>query len=308
MPLDPQVQEFLDTFNKMPIPPLHTIDPKLIRSMEGKMAEQRQSTPVHEVTDIQMELADRTINVRKYTPHEQPIHPAIVFYHGGGWVLGSLDSHDELCRRLSVAAGAIVIAVEYRLAPENPYPAAVWDAYDALCYIAEHAAEWGVDNQAIAVAGDSAGGNLAAVVCLIAKDKGAPSIKGQLLIYPSTGKGENTDSYRENGQGYMLTAETMTWFRQSYFSKGENQDQPYASPLLYSDLSGLPPAIIITAQYDPLRDDGAQYADSLQQAGNIVEYQNEEGMIHGFLSMLQFDRSGEVLQEAGEKIRHILLS
>ncbi|WP_411346949.1 alpha/beta hydrolase [Paenibacillus sp. WLX2291] len=308
MPLDPQVQEFLDTFNKMPIPPLHTIDPKLIRSMEGEMAEQRQSTPVHEVTDIQMELADRTINVRKYTPYEQPIHPAIVFYHGGGWVLGSLDSHDELCRRLSVAAGAVVIAVEYRLAPENPYPAAVWDAYNALCYIAEHAAEWGVDKQAIAVAGDSAGGNLAAVVCLIAKDKGAPSIKGQLLIYPSTGKGENTDSYRENGQGYMLTAETMTWFRQSYFSKGENQDQPYASPLLYSDLSGLPPAIIITAQYDPLRDDGAQYADSLQQAGNTVEYQNEEGMIHGFLSMLQFDRSGEVLQEAGEKIRHILLS
>ncbi len=307
MALDPQVQEMVDNFNRLQIPPIHKIHPKMIRIIEARMARKQVThpTPLYDVKKEKIKLPHRKIKLRIYTPTANESgtpQPAIVFYHGGGWVIGSLDSHDELCRRIAVGSGCCVIAVDYRLAPEHPFPAAMQDAYDAFNYIVEHAEHWQLDPSRIAVAGDSAGGNLATVVCLAAKDHRTTMPAAQLLFYPSTGKGEGTLSYEENGQGYILTAEMMSWFEQSYFKGQENAKEPYASPLLATDLTGMPPALIITAQYDPLRDQGAQYAERLKESGNEVHYECYDGMIHGFVSQLQLQRSDEAVRKASQQI------
>jgi len=307
MALDPKVQEMVDNFNRLKIPPIHRIHPKMIRIIEARMARKQvtEPTPLHQVQKEKIKLPGRKLKLRVYTPtavEPGTLQPVIVFYHGGGWVIGSLDSHDELCRRLALESNCCVIAVDYRLAPEHPFPAAMQDAYDAFNYIAEHAHDWQIDTSRLAIAGDSAGGNLATVVCLAAKDNGTTMPAAQLLFYPSTGKGEGTLSYEENGQGYILTAEMMSWFEKSYFKGEENAKEPYASPLLATDLSGMPPAMIITAQYDPLRDQGAQYAERLKESGNQVHYECYSGMIHGFASQLHLDRSIEAIRKAGQQI------
>ncbi|WP_322922328.1 alpha/beta hydrolase [Paenibacillus campi] len=307
MALDPEVQTMVDNFNRLRIPPMHTIHPKMMRIIEARMARKQvpHPTALYNVNKAKIKLPQRKLKLRIYTPTEvEPgtLQPAIVFYHGGGWVIGSLDSHDELCRRLALQSGCCVIAVDYRLAPEHPFPAAMQDAYDAFHYIVQHAEQWQLDASRIAVAGDSAGGNLATVVCLAAKDHHTVMPAAQLLFYPSTGKGEGTPSYTENGEGYILTAEMMSWFEQSYFTEAENTKQPYASPLLATDLSGMPPAIIITAQYDPLRDQGAQYAERLKESGNEVHYECYDGMIHGFASQLQLRRSVAAVRKASQQI------
>jgi acetyl esterase/lipase len=209
-----------------------------------------------------------------------------MFFHGGGFVICNLDTHDRLCRSLANASGCAVVSVDYRLAPEHKFPAAVEDAYSATRYVAEHAAEFGIDPNRIAVGGDSAGANLATVVALMARDRGGPALKFQLLIYPVTDFTDHaTESEREYGKGYFLDEEVMDWFADQYFAPETDRHLPYASPLKASDLRGLPPAFVITGECDPLRDQGEAYADKMRSAGVPVVLKRYEGMIHPFLSL-----------------------
>jgi acetyl esterase len=225
------------------------------------------------------------IPVRIYTPYGQGPFPSLVYYHGGGWVVGDLDGADVPCRLLTNRANCVVVSVDYRLAPEHKFPAAVEDAYAAAKWVVENAPSIQVDPARVAVGGDSAGGNLAAVVALMARDRGGPSLLYQMLIYPVTHHAYNTDSYRENAEGYFLTKDMMVWFWNHYLRDEQDGKNPYASPLLADNLSGLPPALVITAEYDPLRDEGEAYAERLKAAGIPVEVTRYNGMIHGFFWM-----------------------
>lgn len=243
--------------------------------------------PMRRAENLALDLPGRSVNARLYVPKgaaETP--PLILFFHGGGWVLGSLDTHDATCRELAEDSGAAVLSIEYRLAPEARYPAAAEDCYDATCWAREHAADLGVDGTRLAVAGDSAGGNLAAAVSLMARDRGGPALRHQLLIYPVTDADFTTPSYTANGSGaYFLSTSAMRWFWQHYLGETAPPDAPLARVLHTADLSGLPPATVITAQYDPLRDEGDAYAQRLSQAGVATDHHIAPGMIHGFFGM-----------------------
>ncbi|WP_254634989.1 alpha/beta hydrolase [Paenibacillus sp. GbtcB18] len=227
--------------------------------------------------------------VRIYTPEGLGPWPAFVFFHGGGFVVGDLESHDSICGNLANSVHARVISVDYRLAPEHKFPAAVDDAYDALQWIASHPDEFGIDPARIAVGGDSAGGTLAAVSCIKSKEAVGPEIVYQLLCYPAAGfLEEDPASLRENKEGYLLTVGMMEWFSKQYLNTEEEIRNPYTYPIHYKDVSGLPPAMIVTAQYDPLRDSGKAYADKLIRAGVEVTYKNYETLIHGFANFHKF--------------------
>jgi acetyl esterase len=220
-----------------------------------------------------------------YRPVRKGTLPALIYFHGGGFVLGDLDTHDRQCRSLSNASGCAVIAVDYRLAPEHKYPAAVEDAYAATQHIAGRAADFGLDPHRIAVGGDSAGGNLATVVSLLARDRGRPQLQFQLLIYPLVDFYDKSPSLQQyiNEHLVFVTPESMDWFAESYLPSRESGFEPSASPMNATDLRGLPPAMIISAECDPLRDQGEAYARKLQAAGVPVELKRYEGMIHPFL-------------------------
>ena len=211
--------------------------------------------------------------------------PVIVYFHGGGWVIGDLESHDTVCRELAARSGATLISVDYRLAPENVFPAAVEDAIAATRWVSENAATLGVDADRLAVAGDSAGGNLAAVVALAARDAGAPKIAFQALLYPVTDFDLTRKSYEENGMNPPVKTTTMAWFRDHYLTRPEDQKDWRAAPLQAADLANLAPAYVLTAGYDPLRDEGKAYADALAAAGTPCTYSCYDGQIHGFLNM-----------------------
>ncbi len=202
----------------------------------------------------------------------------------GGWVIGDLETHDSTCRQLAIGADCTVVSVDYRLAPEHPFPAAIDDCYEATQWVANNADSLGIDVNKLALAGESAGGNLSACVCIKAKDEDGPGICLQLLIYPVTDARMNTESYESNREGYMLTKDGMEWFWQHYTS-GNQMDNPLASPMLAADLSGVPTACIITAEYDPLRDEGEAYGEALKAAGVATEVVRYDGMIHDFLPM-----------------------
>ncbi len=201
----------------------------------------------------------REIPVRIYWPMENEPLGAVVFFHGGGWVICDLDSHDGLCRSMANAVGCVAVSVDYRLAPEHKFPAAAEDCYAATKWVVENGPTLGVHSERIAVCGDSAGGNLAAAVTLMARDLGEPPLVFQAMVYPVTDHSFGTPSYRENGEGYFLTEAAMRWFWTQYLPEGEDGGQAYASPLRAADLGGLPPALIVTAEYDPLRDEGEAY-------------------------------------------------
>jgi acetyl esterase len=239
------------------------------------------------------------IPVRVYTPNGTAPFPLLVYFHGGGWVLGGIDTHDGTCRSLANGAGCVVVSVDYRLAPEHRYPAAAEDCCAATQWAAAHAAELGADARRVAVGGDSAGGNLAAVVALMARDRGGPALVLQLLIYPATDARFDTASYRDNADGYLLTAADMRWFWDHYLGDSGRGAEPYASPLRAADLSGLPPALVITAEFDPLRDEGEAYAKRLEDAGVASRLSRYDGMIHGFFGMGQMiDRANAAVGEA----------
>ena len=297
MALDPQAKAVIELAIKAGRPPYHTLSPKEARQL---FLETRPfSTPappaIGTVRNLAAEGPVGQIPLRLYRPagvsDATPL-PVYVYFHGGGWVIGDLESHDVLCRQLTAESGACVIAVDYRLAPEHKFPAAADDAWAATRWIVGHAAELGVDAGRLAVGGDSAGGNLAAVVALMARDAGGPAIALQVLIYPVTDVGRESPSYSDFADGYMLTRDSMRWFTAHYLGRKEEANDWRVSPLRAPSLAGLPPALILTAGFDPLRDEGAAYATRLREAGVTVDYVSFGGMIHGFVGM------GRVLDSA----------
>jgi acetyl esterase len=233
--------------------------------------------------------------------------PSLVYFHGGGWVIGSLDSHDGLCRALANKTDAVIVSVDYRLAPEARYPAAAEDCYAATRWVAEHGAEIGVDGRRIAVGGDSAGGNLAAVVSLMARDRSGPALRHQVLTYPVADHDFDTPSYRDNAEGYLLTRGAMQWFWDHYVPNRTQRNEAYAAPLRAEKLVGLPPATVITAEYDPLRDEGEAYGARLREAGVDAVTTRYDGQIHGFVSLFEvFDQGKAGVAQIAAALRAAL--
>jgi len=286
MTLDPQAQMLLDSLRAMGGPELHTLPvAEARRSMAMLSQMQGEGEAVASVEDRRVPGPLGEIAVRLYRPNQAKILPVLLWFHGGGWVLGNLDTHDRVCRSLANRAECMVVSVDYRLAPEDVFPAAAEDCYAATAWVAAHAGEIGADATRIAVGGDSAGGNLSAVVSQMARDRGGPSLVFQLLVYPVTDVAMDTPSYHDNADGYLLTAAAMRWFWNHYVPNKADRENPYAAPLRAFDLSGLPSALVLTAGFDPLRDEGEAYARRLQTAGVPTTLSRYEGMIHGFFGM-----------------------
>ena len=264
------------------------------------------AVPVAAVADQMVPGPAGQLPVRVYTPVGEAPFPVVVFLHGGGWVVGTLDTYDPLCRALAAAVPAVVVSVGYRLAPEHRWPAAVEDAYAATLWASRHAAELGGVQHRLAVAGDSAGGNLAAVVALGARDRGGPPIGFQLLVYPALDAAGDTRSWREHAEGYCLTAAGMRWYWDHYLG-GADGAAPDASPLRAAFAGGLPPALIITADHDLLRDEGEAYAARLRRAGVAATASRYPGVVHGFFRWRAVPASaGAALQEAAAALRSAL--
>jgi len=305
MPLDPKAREFLDQLEAAGGPPLTDLPVATARlAIDALFASQGEVEPVARVENRRIPGPGGEIPIRVYTPEGKAPFPVLVFIHGGGWVLCSLDSHDPPCRALANAVPCVVVSVDYRLAPEHKFPAAAEDAYAAARWVADHAAELGGDPGRIAVGGDSAGGNLAAVVALLARERGGPRLAHQLLVYPATDAGLDSPSLFENGEGYFLTRDMMVWFWNHYLRSRADVYDPHASPLRARDLRGLPPALVITAEYDPLRDEGEAYAARLREAGVAVHTARYPGMIHGFFGMLAvFPQARTAIRAAASALR-----
>ena len=310
MALDPQARAVLDQMTAMGGPPINQMSVNDARQQAANMTSM-QGVPeeVAKVEDRALPGPAGDIRVRIYTPACAGPLPVLVYFHGGGWVIGDIESNDPVCRTLSNAAGCIVMSVDYRLAPEHPFPAAVEDAYYAALWAASNASAVGGDPCRVAVGGDSAGGNLAAVVAHLARDRGAPALKFQLLIYPVTDAACDTPSYIENADGYFLTRDAMHWFWHHYLRSDADRSNPLASPLRAKDFTALPPALVITAEHDPLRDEGEQYAGRLQDAGVPVQLARYNGMIHGFFMMGAVIHQGrKAVQQTAAALREAFAS
>jgi len=284
MPLDPEIKAVLDM--AADLPPLTGGTPAqaraqfetLITAMRGGTAVE----PVGKVADRAIPGPGGSIPIRVYAPADAGPFPLLMFFHGGGWVLGDLESHDALCRMLTNQARCVAVSVDYRLAPEAKFPAAAEDCYAATKWAAANAGAIDADSSRLAIAGDSAGGNLAAVVALMARDRGGPRLVYQLLIYPAIDPASDAPSQRENATGYLLTHADMVWFWGHYLDGPRDVANPYANPLKAKSLSGLPPAMVITAGFDPLRDEGEDYAAALKEAGVPTTLKRYDGATHGF--------------------------
>jgi acetyl esterase len=258
------------------------------RILKDSAVEVPDPEPVSRIDNRTITTAQAELPVRIYWPNgydDGAPPPIVVFFHGGGWVLCDLDTHDGQCRSLTNGVGAIVVSVEYRLAPEHGFPAPLDDAYAATVWAHEHAAELGGDATRLAVAGDSAGGNLAAAVAMAARDRGGPALRAQLLVYPVIDASFETASFRDNAEGYFLTGGHMRWYWDQYVPVVAQRSDPLASPIRAPDLSGLPRAHVVTAEFDPLRDEGEDYARALEAAGVPVTAHRYDGMFHGFFGM-----------------------
>jgi acetyl esterase len=307
MPLHPQTRALLDQFaaaggfdaTQLPVP--------AVRAMYAQMSVGRPGPEVASIAERSVPGPAGAIAVRVYAPAAGRALAGIVYFHGGGFVIGGLDSHDGTCRALANASGCAVVSVDYRLAPEHRFPAAPEDCYAALRFVAERGEELGIDPRRLAVAGDSAGGNLAAVTALLARERRGPDLRFQLLVYPVADHAFDTASYRDNAEGYFLTTAMMRWFWGHYLERPEQGDDPLASPLRAKDLAGLPPALVITAEYDPLRDEGEAYAERLRKAGVAAELLRYDGQIHGFFSLFDaLDDGRAAVERAGAALRAAL--
>jgi acetyl esterase len=307
MPVDPQIQALLDL--GAALPPLHTLT--VAEARQQFAARDFPGLRVPEVASVanrDMPGPGGPLALRIYTPLGQGPFPLMVFFHGSGFVVCSLDTHDGMCRNLCAGSGCVVVSVDYRLAPEAKFPAATDDCLAATCWAVANAASLGADGGRVIVAGDSAGGNLAAVTALRVRDESGPALLGQLLIYPVTDHYDpGTPSMTENAEGYGLTRAGMIWFWDHYLADTRDAANPYASPLRATDLSGLPPALVVTAEYDPLRDEGELYAHRLRQAGVATELKRWDGVNHGFFFVPGVvDKSSAAIDEACDWVRSVL--
>lgn len=282
MPVHPQAQVMIDRTLALNLPPASQMTIKALRDNARERSAALPREDVASVRDYRVPSVSGDVLVRVFTPRVTGAVPALVYFHGGGWVTGDVDTHEGICRTLANAAGCVVASVDYRCAPEFKFPTAADDAYAATCWVAREGATLGVDASRIAVCGDSAGGNLAAVVALMARDRGGPRLTFQALVYPVTDCDFDNASYRENADGYLLTRESMQWYWDQYAPGAADRTNPYAAPMRAASLAGLPPALVITAEYDPLRDEGEAYATRLAAAGVPVAHTRYPGMIHAF--------------------------
>lgn len=299
--LHPQARALMDLMAERGVPPTHTLSPAEARAFyrERRTFTQPEPPQVAAVRELTATTPQGDIPLRLYRPlgsDATTVLPVLVYYHGGGWVIGDLDTHDTLCRQLANAAGCAVVAVDYRMGPEHRFPAAVDDVLAATHWVRAQAGALRFDPGRLAVGGDSAGGNLAAVVALAARDAGDLPIAFQLLIYPATDMRRGHPSHTTNGDGYVLTRDTLAYFHDHYITDPAHDLDWRASPLLHTDLAGLPPALVITAGYDPLRDEGLDYARALTEAGNRATCVCFERQIHGFITM------GRALDEANTAV------
>lgn len=284
MPLHPLAKAFLDERAAMGVRPAHNLSVEAARAQAVRIA--LAMGPGEQVARVEDRLIPGPrgdIPIRLYGPDGQSPFPVLVYFHGGGWVVGNLDTTDQFARMIANAVGCIVVSVNYRHAPEHKFPAAVEDAYAATRWSAEHAGAFRGDPRVLGVCGTSAGGNLAAVVALAARDRGGPPLCYQLLMVPVTDFSFETSSYREHAEGYGLMADTMRWYWQHYLPRPTDGLHPHASPLRAASLRGLPPAFVATAEFDPLRDEGEAYAARLKAAGVPTTSKRYTGMVHGFL-------------------------
>ncbi|MBW2283923.1 MAG: alpha/beta hydrolase [Deltaproteobacteria bacterium] len=304
---DPQIKALLTKIQEAGAPPLNTLTPTQAREAKNPAFIEFGGPPVDvsNVTDMNIPGPSGEIPIRVYTPEGKGPFPALVYFHGGGWVICNLNTHDSLCRHIVNRASCAVVSIDYRLAPEHKFPAAADDAYAATQWISENGSRIDVDPDRIAVGGDSAGGNLAAVVSLMAKDRGGPGLALQLLVYPVADlSAMDNATYRKYAQAYILTKDSMVYYGAHYLAREVDALNPYASPLLAEDLSGLPPALVITAELDVLTREGELYADRLREAGVPVKYSCYQGMIHAFFSMTGIvDRTMDAVEEAAAALR-----
>jgi acetyl esterase len=310
MPLDPEAQAVLDELAVVSAIDPFDITAEQWREIFSNQADGAPGPDIARVETLQIPGPAGAIPARLYAPagsdaaDAKDAKPALVFFHGGGFVLGGLDTHDSTCRELAVGSDCVVVSVDYRLAPEAKFPAAPEDCYAATKWVHDEAARLGIDPTRIAVGGDSAGGNLAAVVAIMSRDRGGPGLAHQLLIYPVTEHRFDTESYERNGEGYFLSRDMMRWFWHQYLETEADGRNPLASPLLAENLTDLPSATLLTAEFDPLMDEGRAYAEALQKAGVATQYTNYPGVFHGFFGMsAQIPRALQAVEEACAALR-----
>lgn len=288
MALSEQAKAFLKLVNAANKTPFHQLGATKAREIYAERPTHiaPDFVEIYKTEDLTLEYGSLLIPSRIYTPVKSTqALPVVMFYHGGGMVIGTLDSYDTLCRQIAYQTSCIVVSVDYRLAPENKFPAAVEDAYAALCWLVKNGASIHADTSNIAIAGDSAGGNLAAVCTLLARDNKLTQLKGQILIYPATAPYADSESHHKFAKGYFLERDTVLWFHDCYLRNDEDRQDFRYAPLIAEDFSNLPPALVIVAGFDTLRDEGIAYAEKLRTAGCNVDLQEYEGVYHPFVSL-----------------------
>lgn len=311
--LDPKAKVHLEIFNPM-LSAIPSMDPRTVRELLAQAPPlEVEQAPLAKIEDRLIPVdQDTEIKVRIYTPEGKGPFPIFVYYHGGGWVIGDIELTDGSCRMIANQTGSIVVSVDYRLAPEYKFPIPVEDSYAALQWISQNASVINGNAFEIVVAGDSAGGNIAAAVSIKARDQNGPNISAQILIYPVTSLDFNTRSYQEFQKGFGLDRDLMIWFGNHYINKEEDKKNQYAAPLMADDLSNLPPALVITAENDVLRDEGLAYAERLKEAGVKVESICEQGLVHGYFTSLavfpeqikeSISKMAQFLAEINQKVK-----
>jgi len=325
MNLDSDMQTVIDQYAKFDAPPLETLTPENARNnptLKNAVEEMASESATVRTMNVAMPTMPEPVGkishvlilgakggeilARVFTPKGDGPFPVIVYFHGGGWVIANLDVYEPSCRALCNAAEAIVVSVAYRQAPEHKYPAAAEDAYAAVQWTMANAGSLGGDPSCVAVAGESAGGNLATVSCLMARDNGGQMPIAQLLVYPVTDAGMNTPSYRENANAKPLNAAMMKWFWNLYLENASQGREAYASPMMAQSLQGLPPAIVITAENDPLRDEGEAYAKRLADEGVSVDFKRFDGVTHEFFGLAgAVSKAKEALKLATDGLKKV---
>ncbi|MEG0438981.1 MAG: alpha/beta hydrolase [Solibacillus sp.] len=300
--LTDKAKAYLEVFNSGP--KIESFDPIALKAMQAQApAPPQDNLPsIHQSEDRSIKVKnEEEIRIRIYTPEGEGPFPALVYYHGGGWVIGSVEMFEAANRLIATEGNVVVVSVDYRLAPEHPYPTPIEDCYAALEWVAANAEEINVDPEKISVGGDSAGGNLATVITKKALDQNGPAIQSQILVYPVTNLEFNTDSYKEFAEGFGLSRNLMKWFGKHYLSDENQANNPDVSPLKYDSVKGLPPAIIIAAENDVLKDEGVTYAEKLKQDGVHVQYELIPGVIHAYYSNMVFFED-----ETRQSVQHIV--